>query len=238
LYLYIHSDLHSAIDQAYFDVIFSTTIGNVLPRFLFIIPGVIMLISTFELLVKRQLPNTIRDAGGNVVPVPTRLAPLSRPLVQGYFLTVANINSDEVKLVLDFKAVTAVVDLPDLTATILDSDGNNILGDLVPDATNAYKYSLTLAGNTTALFILQPDIIQNDAAALSAQNIELRGYVEVSLDAASVADEASLLITPEHRGTFYRSGITPQTPRSDRQLGEIAYSLPTASGGALFELTK
>jgi hypothetical protein len=197
-----------------------------------------MLVSTFELLVKRQLPKEVRDAAGNPVPVPISLLPLSRPLVQGYFLSIANITSDEATLILEFKAVTATVDLPDLTATLLDKDGGNAIGDLIPDVPNAYKYPLALPGNTTCLFILQPDIIKDNGDALKAQNIELRGYVEISLDPNSVTDTTTLLITPEHRGTFYRSGITDKTPRSDRQLGEIAYSLPTASGGSLFELNK
>jgi hypothetical protein len=195
-----------------------------------------MLISTFELLVKRQLPKTVRDSSGNPVPVAT--SPLSRPVVQGYFLSIANTTSDEAALILEFKAVTATVDLPDITATLLDKDGSNDIGDVIPDVPNAYKFPLVLAGNTTCLFILQPDIIKDNGAALRAQDIELRGYVEVSLDSNSALDTVTLLITPEHRGTFYRSGITDATPRSDRQLGEIAYSLPTASGGSLFELTK
>jgi hypothetical protein len=97
-----------------------------------------MLISTFELLVKRQLPKTVRDSSGNPVPVAT--SPLSRPVVQGYFLSIANTTSDEAALILEFKAVTATVDLTGITATLLDKDGSNDIGDVIPDVPNAYKF--------------------------------------------------------------------------------------------------
>jgi hypothetical protein len=189
-----------------------------------------MLISTFELLVKRQLPRSITDSAGNEIVLPT--SPLSRAIIQGYFLTIANTTENNAGLILNFKSVTSVVELPDLTATFLDTNGINLIGDVIPDVDNAYKYPFELAGNTTCLFILQPDLL--NPKVLTNLNIELRGYVDIELDSAT--SSAELLITPEHRGTFFRPGIDNNTPKSERQLGEIAYSLPTASGMSLFSL--
>jgi hypothetical protein len=193
-----------------------------------------MLLSTFELLVKSQLPKGIPVLPGNKT-----LLALSRPVVQGYFLTIANITANPAKLILNFKAATTplAVNIADVTATILDSSGVNDIGDVIPDVANAYKYMLEIQGDQTALFILQPDII-TQPNALTDENIELRGYVDVELDPANILETVELLITPEHRGTFYGSGITEATPVEERQLGEIAYSLPTAQGGSYFKLQK
>jgi hypothetical protein len=193
-----------------------------------------MLISTFELLVKRQLPKEFINSAGVTIPLPT--SPLSRPIIQGYFLSIANTTSEPAHLLLNFKAVTTLpgIDIPTITATFLDINGMNEIGDVIPAIDNAYKYPIKLAGDTSCLFILQPDILK--AGALTDLKIELRGYADIELDRAKSTSSAQLLITPEHRGTFFRAGITNNTPRSDRQLGEIAYSLPTASGGSLFKL--
>jgi hypothetical protein len=189
-----------------------------------------MLISTFELLVKRQLPRSITDSAGNEIVLPT--SPLSRAIIQGYFLSIANTTANNAGLVINFKSVTSAIELPDLTATFLDTNGINLIGDVIPNVDNAYKYPITLPGNTTCLFILQPDLLKPQV--LNNLNIELRGYADIELDAKT--SSAELLITPEHRGTFFRPGISNNTPRSERQLGEVAYSLPTASGGSLFSL--
>lgn len=47
-----------------------------------------MLVSTFEILVKPQFPTTL-PPGAPVIP---GIGNLSRKVIQGYFLTVANVN--------------------------------------------------------------------------------------------------------------------------------------------------
>ena len=59
-------------------------------------------------------------------------------------------------------------------------------------------------------------------------NFELRGYVEISISSLSTPKTTQLLITPEHRGTFFGT--------EKAELGEIAYVLPLANGKSLFEL--
>ncbi len=64
-----------------------------------------MLVSTFELLLKTQLPKEV-EVDGVVTPLP--ISPLNRAIVQGYFLTIANVTKSDAKLELSFEAVTAV----------------------------------------------------------------------------------------------------------------------------------
>jgi hypothetical protein len=192
-----------------------------------------MLISTFELLIKPQIPSSVNSPNG---PVELPFAFLSRPIIQGYFLTIANITEKiDASLLINFKAVTTIpgADVAGITATLLDKGGTNNIGDVMPENNKAYQFPVNLPANTTCLFIFQPD--PTVPGALTKLDTELRGYVDIEL-APDVTSAVQLLITPEHRGTFFRKGISNNTHRSERQLGEIAYSLPTASGGSLFTL--
>jgi hypothetical protein len=83
-----------------------------------------MLVSTFELLVKPQLPADITS--------PPSISNLSRTVIQGYFLNIANVTNTRVTLSLAFTAVTPSVDI-DQTFTFLDVAGINVQGDLTPD---------------------------------------------------------------------------------------------------------
>lgn len=49
------------------------------------------------------------------------------------------------------------------------------------------------------------------------------------LSSLSTPTAVDLLITAEHRGTFFNADAS--------KLGEVAYALPLASGGSLFTLT-
>ncbi|KYC40412.1 hypothetical protein WA1_26740 [Scytonema hofmannii PCC 7110] len=72
----------------------------------------------------------------------------------------------------------------------------------------------------------------NGALLTSVAGLELRGYVEVFLAATSPARAATLLITPEQRGTFFKTLDTAP------QLDQVVYNLPTPHGGSLFTLTR
>lgn len=171
-----------------------------------------MLVSTFELLVK---PITPANAGP---------ASLARTVVQGYFLTIANTSSVPAPLRLRFRATTPNISLA-TTVTITDITGINNFGDLTP----ARTFDLTIPANDTALFILQPDVtIPN---VLAAQNLEVRGYVEISALGFGF-NTFELLLTPEHRGTFF-SGNAP-APGPD--IDQLVYALPTALGKAQYSL--
>lgn len=113
-----------------------------------------------------------------------------------------------------------------------------------PDTRTA---SLSIPAKDTGLFILQPNpsaIIPTipgfpgnppppvttllNATLLNAASFEVRGYVEI--EKTSPGNAVQLLLTAEHRGTFFKD-LT-----SAPQLDQIAYSLPTATGGSLFTL--
>ena len=187
-----------------------------------------MLVSTFEILVKSQLPKNLPS------PLPANLEKLSRTVIQGYFLTLANTTSSTVKVSLVFTAVTPSIDI-DKTFIFLDVEGVNIPGDLIPDtAANKARFTITIPGNDTGLFILQPDILKagkDGKTLLDTADFELRGYVEIFMSSLSKSKSAKLLLTPEHRGTFFKN-LKDTNP----QLDQIVYSLPTANGGSLFNL--
>ncbi|MCC5649536.1 hypothetical protein LC609_06705 [Nostoc sp. XA013] len=71
-----------------------------------------MLVSTFEILVKSQLPPELKS-------------PLSRKVIQGYFLTLSNLNPFSVVLSLVFTAVTPSLNdvIPLLDVTVIDFIG-------------------------------------------------------------------------------------------------------------------
>jgi hypothetical protein len=162
------------------------------------------------------------------------LEKLSRTVIQGYFLTLANTTSSTVKVSLVFTAVTPSIDI-DKTFIFLDVEGVNIPGDLLPDtAANKARFTITIPGNDTGLFILQPDILKTGKdgnTLLDTADFELRGYVEIFMSSLSKSKSAKLLLTPEHRGTFFKN-----LKDADPQLDQIVYSLPTANGGSLFNL--
>jgi len=192
-----------------------------------------MLVSTFELLLKPQLPKL----GGLTPELTQRLKGLSRTVLQGYFLTIANPNEYEVEVTLKFTSVEG--DTPfEKTFTFFDATGVNKEGILD-------KYgiaTLTIQARDTGLFLLQPNIIKCDGALLnSPQGFELRGYVEISLTKPTPSEDTALLLTAEHRGTFFRNtemlmekGFARYAEASDLELDQIAYQLPMASGGSKF----
>jgi hypothetical protein len=198
-----------------------------------------MLVSTFEVLVKPQFPRN--------VPAP-QIANLTRTVIQGYFLTIANVNFFPVTVSLvftiKFPSDPAVLterprNFQDFIQAV-DISGVNILppatgAKLVPELVpqnNKARITFTLPENGTGLFILQPNIL--DQTVLSESNFEARGYVEIFLSSLSGSNDATLMVTPEHRGTFFQklNGATP----ADVNLDQIAYALPVSNGG-IFNLS-
>ncbi|MBP5971662.1 hypothetical protein HW132_02660 [Brasilonema sp. CT11] len=191
-----------------------------------------MLVSTFELLVKSQLPGSVAPAP----PPPPAGSPdtkkLARTVVQGYFLTISNVNSFNVTVSLVFDALTPSIS-PANTIAIVDVSGVNQTSDLVldPGGKSARFPSLTIPANDTLLLIFQPDILTNPNLLTSA-DFELRGFVQILPSSLSGNQSADLLLTPEQRGTFFGN-----LNGSNLQLDQIAYNIPTAHGGSLFRLS-
>jgi hypothetical protein len=179
-------------------------------------------ISTFEILLKPQLPKSITA-------IKPELSPLSRKILQGYFLTIANITNDLVFLSLVITTRTPGLD-PEKILTVLDTVGGNDPVSSVFEGigdTQKSRFTFPINANDTGLFILQPNALNDELR--NAADFELRGYVEIFISSVSTSKTTQLIITPEHRGTFFGT--------DNSELGEIAYVLPIASGNALFELT-
>lgn len=195
-----------------------------------------MLVSTFEVLVKPQLP---------AVP---GIENLSRKVIQGYFLTLANVNffPVTVSLVFTVKFPKNPLDpaaLPKNFEDFLDAvdiSGINLFppdpqAKLVPEIvpqTNKARLTFTLPENATGLLLLQANILNPEI--LAGADFEVRGYVEIFLSSLSGSDTATLLVTPEQRGTFFKD-LDGKTP-ADVGLDQIAYSLPVSNGG-VFKLS-
>lgn len=208
-----------------------------------------MLVSTFEILLKPQLPTNLPQLGN-----------VSRKILQGYFLTIANPNDFNVALDLSFTVSPSLVTIavPNVLAIseafefsrllmFFDVNGVNQTVELKPtERPDTRIASLSIPAKDTGLFILQPNPfaiiptlpgfppgfpgnpLQPFTTLLNVANFEVRGYVEI--EPTSPAMPVQLLLTPEHRGTFFKD-LT-----SEPQLDQIAYSLPTATGGSLFTL--
>ncbi|MFN6154030.1 hypothetical protein [Anabaena sp. AL09] len=195
-------------------------------------------ISTFELLVKPQLPKkTISNIPSDIA---EQLAPLTRTIVQGYFLTIANLESTIIQVSLVFTVKTPKIDPDDnQIITLLDTSGQNIIGRVFQekkDDASKTRFTIPIAGNDTVLFILQPNV--TDLELLQAANFEVRGYAEIFLSSVSTPKTAKILVTPEHRGTFFGSLNPADKDDSSSKLGEVAYGLPIAGGNSLLELIR
>ncbi len=196
-----------------------------------------MLVSQYELLInKRQFPKP----SDLPVPLPAQLEDLSREVLQGYFLTLSNLSDQDVNLVISFRVVTntdsgeSPFEIGNVAA-VFDVNGENQIVNLIATNATTRNYVISLPAKDTGLFIVQPNpgfIIDTD------QEIEIRGYVDVSLLFNESGEEIDLLLTPEHRGTFYKR-VTPENDgdRTFVELDQIAYTLPTANGGSLFKLS-
>ena len=169
-----------------------------------------MLVSTFEVLVKPQLPKL-----PPVSPVVKDLAKITRNVIQGYFLTIANVNffplTVSIVFTVKFPTGGSPIDFTDFLSAV-DISGINLLPTnplapkLVPETQNEKaRLTVTIPANTTGLLIVQPNILKPDI--LKQANFEARGYVEIFLSSLSGSNEATLLVTPEHRGTFYKDKL-------------------------------
>ena len=190
-----------------------------------------MLVSTFEILVKPQFPKL--SPPPPIPPVIADLAKITRNVIQGYFLTIANVNffplTVSVVFTVKFPIGGSPTDFTDFLSAV-DISGINVISpnQLVPEIQgDKARLTVTIPANTTGLLILQPNILKPDIHKKA--NFEARGYVEIFLSSLSGSNEATLLVTPEQRGTFYKN-INGATP-ADVGLDQIAYALPVSNGG-------
>lgn len=175
-----------------------------------------MLLSTFELLLKK------------ITPTPGTVAGADRGILQGYFLTVANPNNVSLRLRLRFNAQTPGIDRSKILV-IKDTGGDNEFGNLTVSNT----YDFRLEAGDTGLVIVQPDITKLKFGN-KADEVEVRGYVEISVVSSFIfpgnARTYPVIVTPEHRGTFLAS------PGGSSEFDQLINALPTSSGSCLLNV--
>jgi Uncharacterized protein conserved in bacteria len=198
-----------------------------------------MEISTFELLAKP------------IAPVTGTLSTVGRKIVQGYFLTISNLESFEVEYRIQF--TIRKPNPPDQNRVlrgngfqnaiiVLDSVDDNSSVTLIKDAdqgeTENYRANFKIRGRNTASFQLLPRLPQ----VLTPGLLEVRGFVSLFRrrpNAAAVAP-VKVLLNPEIRGTFLPKGFPPPAnpplpPDADTKFDfdQINYTLAIASGKGL-----
>jgi hypothetical protein len=189
-------------------------------------------ISTFELLAKPIAPR-------NQLPVAQR--PVARRIIQGYFLTITNLESIELTYRLEFRISTPNPVDPDRTLfnnvdLLIDIAGANTFIPLSGNAgSTTFGGSFRLPAGQTASVQLLPRL----SLLIPDPDFEVRGYVVLRLPALGrgifqfgpqTEKPVSVLLSPEIRGTFIPNDF-PASATGD--FDQINYALPIASGKAL-----
>jgi hypothetical protein len=186
------------------------------------------LLSSFELLVQPIIPSNLAKM--------LQLESVDPLVLQSYFLILSNVSSESVTAILEFTADTGgnstfkgsqdgnfkpVSAFLDLTAAMPLSETNFEI-----TTPSTAKATLALGAKSTATFLLQPDVIPVAKAIKDPQSrdlsFELRGAVEIS-----VSRPQSLLVSPQTRGTFFKTASDTNMPLE--VFAEQAYGLPTAN---------
>lgn len=195
-----------------------------------------MEISTFELLTKPIAP-----VGGN-------LSAVGRRIVQGYFLTISNLERFEVEYRIQFTIRKPNPADPNRVLVgnaliFLDSASNNFPVTLIKDAdvgeTENYRANFKIPGRNTASFQLLPNL----AKVLPASLLEVRGFVSLFQRnrLPATLSPVKVLLNPEIRGTFLPRNFPPPAnlpvpPDSEFDFDQINYTLAIASGKAFNEI--
>jgi hypothetical protein len=199
-----------------------------------------MEISTFELLAKPIAP---------VPGLPANIRPVARRIVQGYFLTISNLEAFEVEYRIQFTIRKPTVPNPNRVllnnaVIFLDSVNDNTSIPLIKDAdvaqTENYRANFRIRGRNTASFQLLPRVPQ----VLTASLLEVRGFVSLfrRRTNAGPLSPVKVLLNPEIRGTFLPRNFPPvSAPPADADtefdFDQINYTLAIASGKAFNEIS-
>ena len=202
-----------------------------------------MELSTFELLVKPIAPRIPAAVPGSAA-----VAAVARRAVQGYFLTISNLEAKDLTFRLEFVISKPNPVDPDRTLfnnadLLFDIAGANTAITLSGGASaTRFSGSFRLPAGQTASVELLPKL---PLSLLSNPNpdLEVRGYVRLTLPAlfksigegfvAQSATPVKVLVNPEIRGTFLPNNY-PVTLTGD--FDQINYTLAIASGKALNEI--
>jgi hypothetical protein len=206
-----------------------------------------MEISTFELLVKRIAPP---PAPGTPAAVANALSTVARRVVQGYFLTISNLEDRDLTYQLEFHVSRPTPVNPDRTLTgnaivAFDTAGANsflALNSVMPSpVTPVFTTRFRLPAKQTASVQLLPDLVKPGLLTAANPGIEIRGFVRLTVPALRQGfllrpqgnTPVKVLLNPEIRGTFL-----PNTfPTAGGDFDQINYPLQLASGKGLNEIT-
>jgi len=191
-----------------------------------------MLVSNFEILVNRFGP-ALPPPAGNVF----------RRIVQGYFLTVTNLEPKRILSLYTKFTTTAATGNRALSPSNLTCLFDNGMINNDPRTINpSVVYALSGALMTTVQsFKLKPKetcllafLPKTDPLTLQNADVEYRGYVEL-FQTFSVKNKpsAKLLITPEYRGTYLDNAFPNPDLADELDFDQLAYSVPLSSGQAL-----
>jgi hypothetical protein len=200
-----------------------------------------VLVSSFELLFARQIAQ-VPDPGS---PVNT----VSRRVVQGYFLTLAN---------LEDKAYTYRVELrmtpqedPAGAPLFVKRIGNVLSapGIFSSDGDGRYSTRIKLAAHETGLLGVFPPTLLAAIGNPSATEYQSRGYVSISLPAlatftgrfsfsfkAQSKSPVNVLATPDLRGTFLPNNFSAGNVTGDFDFDQTFATLPVASGSSVLSV--
>lgn len=186
-----------------------------------------MEISTFELLVKRIAPP----------PAPPTLA---RRVVQGYFLTVANLEDSDILYRIDFTPSIPNPPNPDRALRsraeiLVDVAGANLRALQGFNGATLFGFFRVPARQTASVQLLP--LLPNALLTTANPDIEIRGFVTLQVsrlfNVSPTNRPARVLLNPETRGTFLPNGF-PTTAGED--FDQINYPMALATGRALNEI--
>lgn len=190
-----------------------------------------MEISTFELLTAPIAP---------VMGLPPALLPVARRIVQGYFLTISNLEAFSVVYRIDFTISLPVPADPNKillnnAVLLVDFEGPNTevpLTQQLPAKPEVYSGFFTIPAHKTASVQLLPKLPD----VLTPGMLEVRGYVSLSRAVFGFPPESfppvKVLLNPEIRGTFLPNDFPSVVP-TELDFDQINYTLAIASGKGL-----
>lgn len=192
-----------------------------------------MEISTFELLAKPIAPPD---------KLPAELIPVARRIVQGYFLTISNLEAFNVVYRIDFTVSLPVPADPNKillnnAVLLVDVEGVNTELPLTqqPGQPEVYRGFFVIPAQKTASVELLPKLPD----VLTPGLLEVRGYVSLSRPVFGFPPQSfppvKVLLNPEIRGTFLPNNF-PLVPTTELDFDQINYTLALASGKGLNEI--
>lgn len=193
-----------------------------------------MEISTFELLAAPIAP---------VMGLPPALLPVARRVVQGYFLTISNLEPISVRYRIEFAISLPVPANPNKillnnAVLVVDVEGLNtpIALTQVPNKPQVYRGFFTIPPHKTASVQLLPKLPD----VLNPGLLEVRGYVSLfrvrtKFPFFPPLPPVKVLLNPEIRGTFLPNDFL-SAARTSPDFDQINYTLAIASGKGLNEI--